>query len=49
MTKSELIAKLAKHYPLLSPRDAEAAVNGILGAMISSLLMKRQAGLSNHC
>jgi len=38
MTKSELIAKLAKHYPQLTPKDAEAAVNEVLHAMTMSLV-----------
>ena len=38
MTKSELIAKLAKHYPQLDAKDAEAVVKTILEAMITSLV-----------
>ena len=38
MTKSELIAKLAGHYPQLVAKDAEFAVNAILDAMIMSLV-----------
>ena len=37
MTKSELVARLAKRYPQLVDKDAEAAVNAILGAMTTSL------------
>jgi integration host factor subunit beta len=38
MTKSELIARLAKCYPQLTARDAEAVVKAILEAMITSLV-----------
>ena len=38
MTKSELIARLAGHYPQLVAKDAEFAVNAILEAMITSLV-----------
>jgi nucleoid DNA-binding protein len=38
MTKSELTAKLARHYPQLVAEDAEFAVNAILEAMIASLV-----------
>ena len=38
MTKSELIARLAGHYPQLVAKDAEVAVNAILDAMTSSLV-----------
>jgi integration host factor subunit beta len=38
MTKSELIAKLAAHYPQLVAKDAELAANAILGAMITTLV-----------
>ena len=38
MTKSELIARLAGRYPQLVAKDAEAAVNAILDAMIMSLV-----------
>ena len=37
MTKSELIAKLARRYRQVSARDAEMAVNAILDAMTTSL------------
>lgn len=37
MTKSELIAKLADHYPHLVAKDAEVVVNAILAAMTLSL------------
>jgi integration host factor subunit beta len=37
MTKSDLIARLAKHYRQLTAKDAEAVVNAILAAMILSL------------
>ena len=38
MTKSELIARLAKHYPRLTPKDVEVVVKTILNAMIASLV-----------
>lgn len=38
MTKSELIAKLAAHYPHLVAKDAEFAVAAILEAMTTSLV-----------
>ncbi len=38
MTKSELIAKLSRHYPQLVAKDAEVAVKTILDAMIMSLV-----------
>ena len=38
MTKSELIAKLAKRYPRLVAKDAETAVAAILEAMSTSLV-----------
>jgi len=38
MTKSDLIARLAKCYPQLTAKDAEAVVNAILAAMTSSLV-----------
>ena len=38
MTKSELIAKLAKRYPQLVLKDAEDAVNAIFTAMSSTLI-----------
>jgi integration host factor subunit beta len=38
MTKSELIAKLSRHYPQLVAKDAEVAVKTILDAMIISLV-----------
>ena len=37
MTKSELITKLAKHYPQLVAKDTELAVAVILDAITSSL------------
>jgi integration host factor subunit beta len=37
MTKSELISKLAMHYPQLVTKDAELAVKTILDAMGDSL------------
>ncbi len=37
MTKSELIAKLAAHFPQLGAADAELAVKMILDAMAKSL------------
>jgi len=37
MTKSDLIAKLAAHYPQLVAKDAELAVKTILDAMSKSL------------
>lgn len=42
MTKSELIARLADHYPQLVAKDAEFAVNAILEAMASSLVSGRR-------
>jgi len=42
MIKSELIAKLAKHYPQLVAKDAEMAVNAILEAMFTSLVQGRR-------
>ena len=38
MTKSELIARLASHYPQLVAKDAEVAVNVIFDAMTVSLV-----------
>jgi integration host factor subunit beta len=38
MTKSELIARLAKHYPQLIAKDAEFAVAAILEAMTMNLV-----------
>jgi integration host factor subunit beta len=38
MTKSELIARLATHYPQLVAKDAEVAVSAILEAMTVSLV-----------
>lgn len=38
MTKSELIARLAQHYPQLVLKDAEYAVKMILDAMTQALL-----------
>ena len=38
MTRSELIARLAKCYPQLTAKDAEVVVNAILDAMITSLV-----------
>ena len=38
MTKSELIAKLAEHYPRLVTKDVEVAVKAILEAMTMSLV-----------
>jgi integration host factor subunit beta len=45
MTKSELIAKLAKHYPRLTPKDVEVVVKTILDAMIASLVNGRRIEL----
>ena len=42
MTKSELIVKLAKHYPALVSKDVEAAVKTILEAMTLSLVSGRR-------
>ena len=42
MTKSELIARLAEHYPQLVAKDAEIAVNTILEAMFTSLVQGRR-------
>lgn len=38
MTKSELIAKLAEHYPRLTAKDVEVVVKTILEAMTMSLV-----------
>jgi integration host factor subunit beta len=38
VTKSDLIAKLVKHYPRLSPKDVQIVVKTILEAMIASLV-----------
>jgi integration host factor subunit beta len=38
MTKSELIARLARHYPQLVAKDVEVVVNGILEAMTMHLV-----------
>ena len=38
MTKSELIARLARSYPQLVAKDAEAAVNAVLEAITMSLV-----------
>lgn len=38
MTKSELIAKLADHYPHLTAQDLQVTVNAILDAMTMSLV-----------
>ena len=37
MTRSELIARLATHFPQLTTKDAELAVKGILEGMSESL------------
>lgn len=37
MTRSQLIIKIAKHFPQLSEEDTAAAVDAILGGMIASL------------
>ena len=42
MTRSDLIAKLADHYPQLVAKDAELAVNAILEAMTTSLVNGRR-------
>ncbi len=42
MTKSELIAQLAKHYPRLTPKDVQVAVNELLHAMTMSLVNGRR-------
>ena len=42
MTKSELIARLAKCYPKLIAKDAEVSANAILEAMITSLVKGRR-------
>ncbi len=42
MTKSELIARLAGHYPRLTAKDVEVAVNAILEAMNTSLVQGRR-------
>lgn len=38
MTKSELIARLARRYPQLVAKDAEIAVNAILEAMTMAMI-----------
>ena len=38
MTKSELIAKLAAHYPQLTAKDAEIAANAILDGITVTLV-----------
>ena len=38
MTKSDLIARMARRYPQLVAKDAEIAVNAILNAMTSTLV-----------
>ncbi len=42
MTKSELIARLAAHYPQLTVKDVEAVVKAILVAMTESLVDGRR-------
>jgi integration host factor subunit beta len=42
MTKSELIARLAKCYPQLTAMDAEIVVTAILEAMTTSLVSGRR-------
>jgi len=42
MTKSELIVSLARRFPQLVAKDAEVAVNTILGAMTMSLVKGRR-------
>jgi len=37
MTKSDLIFRMARHYPQFAAKDAEIAVNAIFDAMTSSL------------
>ena len=39
MTKSELIERLAKHYPQLVMKDAEVVVQTILDVMCKSLMV----------
>jgi integration host factor subunit beta len=38
MTKSDLIGRLAEHYPQLVAKDAELVVSAILEAMAASLV-----------
>jgi len=38
MTKSDLIARMARRYPQLVAKDAEIAVNAILDVMTSTLV-----------
>ena len=38
MNKSELVTRIARRYPLLVAKDAEAAVHAILSAMVSALV-----------
>jgi len=38
MTKSDLIARLAEHFPQLVAKEAEVVVTAILDAMTSSLV-----------
>ena len=42
MTKSELISRLARHYPQLIAKDAEVVVNAILEATSMSLATGRR-------
>ena len=42
MTKSELIALLATHYPELVAKDLDAAVKVILDGMVNSLAQGRR-------
>ncbi len=42
MTKSELIARVARRYPQLIAKDAEVVVNAILEAMTLSLATGRR-------
>ena len=43
MTRSHLIAKLAKHYPQLVAKDAELAVKAILDAIAMTMVKGERA------
>jgi len=45
MTRSHLIAKLAKHYPQLVAKDAELAVKAILDAIAMTMVKGERADI----
>ncbi len=47
MTKSDLILRLARHYPQYTVADTHAAVNMILGAMAENLAQGGRVGIRN--